>query len=165
MLKAPSANFSHLSLPLRGLERGAKGGSSAPLQPPPAGKLRSQPPICFKRPNQHVVKRIVFANMPQVLRRSFAGSRAVFLFAWRPGHQKFGLCAGSAVLIPFDAARIPDSVHQKAMWPELCGAGPRGSMHVLEEARERVLLDPVHRPLFGFLNSIKKRESPGLGRV
>ena len=29
------------------------------------------------------------------------------LFAWRRRHQKRGLCAGSAVLIPFDAARVP----------------------------------------------------------
>ena len=28
-----------------------------------------------------------------------------------------GSCAGAAVLIPFDAARVPDSVHQEAMWP------------------------------------------------
>ena len=64
----------------------------------------------------------------------------LYLFAWRRGHQKrgatHGSCAGAAVLI-FDAARVPDSVHQEAMWPN-CGAGPRGSMHVLEAARERV---------------------------
>ena len=47
-----------------------------------------------------------------------------------------GPCAGAAVLIPFDAARVPDSVHQEAMWPN-CVAGPRGSTRVLEEARER----------------------------
>ena len=68
------------------------------------------------------------------------------LFAWRRGHQKRGATralrvprgcrAGAAVLIPFDAARVPDSVHQEAMWPN-CVAGPRGSTRVLEEARQR----------------------------
>ena len=46
------------------------------------------------------------------------------------GHQKRGPCAGSAVLIPFDAVRVPDSVHQEAMWPNCVApvhAGPRTS--------------------------------------
>ena len=41
-----------------------------------------------------------------------------------------GPCAGAAVLIPFDAARVPDSVHQEAMWPNCVArvhAGPRTS--------------------------------------
>ena len=55
------------------------------------------------------------------------------LFAWRRGYQKRGPrgpCAGTAVLIPFDAARVPDSVHQEAMWPNCVArvhAGPRAS--------------------------------------
>ena len=42
-----------------------------------------------------------------------------------------GLCAGAAVLIPFDAARVLDSVHQEAMWPNCVArvhaGGPRAS--------------------------------------
>ena len=63
----------------------------------------------------------------RVLRRSFAGSKAVYIVcvAVRPSEAP---CAGSAgltrvprhprtLLISCDAGRVPDSVHQEAMWP------------------------------------------------
>ena len=76
----------------------------------------------------------------RVLRRSFAGLRAVFIVcvAARPLEAP---CAGSAgltrvphhrrtLLISCDAGRVPDSVHQEAMWPNCVArvhAGPRAS--------------------------------------
>ena len=76
----------------------------------------------------------------RLLRRSFAGSRAVYIVcvAARPSEAP---CAGSAglarvprhprtLLISCGAGRVPDSVHQEAMWPNCVArvhAGPRAS--------------------------------------
>ena len=85
-----------------------------------------------------VTQPFVWRGSTRVLRRSFADSRAVYIvcMAARPSEAR-----GHA-----GPARVPRSRFHLMLRgsqtafdvAQLCGAGPRGSTHVLEEARERV---------------------------
>ena len=87
-----------------------------------------------------VTQPFVWRGSTRVLRRSFAGSRGS-IYCLRGGEAIRSACAGSAgltrvprhprtLLISCNAGRVPDSVHQEAMWPNCVArvhAGPRAS--------------------------------------